>query len=187
MMDSAQVVQAVDNGLPIKVVYEQMQQSSEGILVAADSPIKSIADVKNVTLGLASDKDLITAVIALESVGATIEGKWILSRSCRPTCRRTSRRSSAASPATHARTSPSSKRRSDGSIPCLLGCTGRSARPARNAARHLCSKASPAFRSATSCRCSRMSTRHALNSPKRAPTTPITGDRWFATWPTSAC
>jgi NitT/TauT family transport system substrate-binding protein len=54
-----------------------MQHSSEGLLVTADSPIKSLADIKDVTIGLASDKDLITATIALGSVGATLEGNHI--------------------------------------------------------------------------------------------------------------
>jgi NitT/TauT family transport system substrate-binding protein len=73
MMDSAQILQAVDNELPIKVIYVQQAQSTEGILVAADSPIKSLSGMKDVTIGLTSDRDLLTATIALESVGTTLE------------------------------------------------------------------------------------------------------------------
>jgi NitT/TauT family transport system substrate-binding protein len=73
-LDSAQVFQAVDTGLPIKVIYEAYQFAPEGIVVTADSPIKGLADLKDVTIGMASDRDLITTVIALDSIGATLEG-----------------------------------------------------------------------------------------------------------------
>jgi NitT/TauT family transport system substrate-binding protein len=68
------VFQAVDTGLPIKVIYEAYQFAPEGIVVTADSPIKGLADLKDVTIGMASDRDLITTVIALDSIGATLEG-----------------------------------------------------------------------------------------------------------------
>ena len=73
-LDSAQVFQAIDTGLPIKVIYEAYQFAPEGIVVTADSPIKGLADLKDVTIGMASDRDLITTVIALDSIGATLEG-----------------------------------------------------------------------------------------------------------------
>lgn len=68
-LDSAQVLQAVQAKQPIKVVYSSYQFASEGIVVPADSPIQSLADLKGTTIGLASDRDLTTTVIALESVG----------------------------------------------------------------------------------------------------------------------
>jgi NitT/TauT family transport system substrate-binding protein len=73
MLDSAQVLQAVDAGLPVKVVYEAMNFAPEGIVVTADSPIQSLADLKDVTIGMASDRDLITTVITLDSIGETLE------------------------------------------------------------------------------------------------------------------
>jgi len=73
MLDSAQVLQAADAGLPIKVLYETHQFAPEGIVVTADSPIKSLADLKDVTVGMASDRDLITTVITLDSIGETLE------------------------------------------------------------------------------------------------------------------
>jgi NitT/TauT family transport system substrate-binding protein len=73
VLDSAQVLQAVDTGLPIKVVYEAFNFAPEGIVVIADSPIKSIADLKDTTIGMASDRDQITTVITLDSIGETLE------------------------------------------------------------------------------------------------------------------
>jgi NitT/TauT family transport system substrate-binding protein len=73
MLDSAQVLQAAEAGLPLKVVYETMNYAPEGIVVTADSPIQSLADLKDVTIGMASDRDLITTVITLDSVGETLE------------------------------------------------------------------------------------------------------------------
>jgi NitT/TauT family transport system substrate-binding protein len=73
MLDSAQVLQAADAGLPIKVVYEAYNFAPEGIVVTADSPIQSLDDLKDVTVGMASDRDLITTIIALDSIGTTLE------------------------------------------------------------------------------------------------------------------
>jgi NitT/TauT family transport system substrate-binding protein len=73
MLDSAQVLQAADKDLPIKVVYEAYQYAPEGIVVTADSPIQGLADLKGATIGMASDRDLITTVIALDSIGETLE------------------------------------------------------------------------------------------------------------------
>jgi len=73
MLDSAQVLQAADAGLPVKVVYEAYNFAPEGIVVTADSPIQSLADLKDVTIGMASDRDLITTVIAMDSIGTTLE------------------------------------------------------------------------------------------------------------------
>jgi len=77
MLDSAQVLQAATSELPIKVVYEAYQFAPEGIVVIADSPIQGLQDLKDVTIGMASDRDLITTVIAMDSVGATLEGNNI--------------------------------------------------------------------------------------------------------------
>jgi len=73
MLDSAQVLQAADAGLPIAVVYEAYNFAPEGIVVTADSPIQGLTDLKDVTIGMASDRDLITTIIAMDSVGTTLE------------------------------------------------------------------------------------------------------------------
>ena len=73
MLDSSQVLQAADKDLPIKVVYEAYQFAPEGIVVTADSPIQGLADLKDKTIGMASDRDLITTVIALDSIGETLD------------------------------------------------------------------------------------------------------------------
>jgi NitT/TauT family transport system substrate-binding protein len=70
-LDAGQVLQAVTADQPIKVVYEAYQFASEGIVVPADSPLKSLADLKGATVGLASDRDILTTTIALQSVGLT--------------------------------------------------------------------------------------------------------------------
>jgi NitT/TauT family transport system substrate-binding protein len=72
-LDSGQVLQAASSGLPIKIVYEAYQFAPEGILVLEDSPIKTIADLKGKTVGLASDRDQLITAIALESVGLSID------------------------------------------------------------------------------------------------------------------
>jgi NitT/TauT family transport system substrate-binding protein len=72
-LDSAQVLQAADVGLPIKVVYEAMQYAPEGIYVVADSPIQGLEDLHDITIGMASDRDLITTIIAMSSIGKTLE------------------------------------------------------------------------------------------------------------------
>jgi NitT/TauT family transport system substrate-binding protein len=73
MLDSGQVLQAADTGLPVRVVYEAFNFAPEGIVVPADSKIQSIADLKGATVGMASDRDLLTVAIALDSIGTTPE------------------------------------------------------------------------------------------------------------------
>jgi NitT/TauT family transport system substrate-binding protein len=73
VLDSAQVLQAADAGLPIKVIYEAYNMAPEGIVVTADSPIKTLKDLKGATIGMASDRDLITTIITLDSIGETLE------------------------------------------------------------------------------------------------------------------
>jgi NitT/TauT family transport system substrate-binding protein len=73
LMDAPQVLQAVDNGLPVKVVYEAVQYAPDGIVVVADSPVKTLEDLRDATIGLASDRDIITTAIALNAIGKTLE------------------------------------------------------------------------------------------------------------------
>ncbi len=69
MLDSAQVLQMANAGQPGSVIYEAYNFASEGIVVPADSPIKGLNDLPGTTIGLASDRDQITTMIALDSVG----------------------------------------------------------------------------------------------------------------------
>src|SRR5690606_38439825 len=46
MLDAAETLTSVAAGQPIKVVYETHQFAPEGIVVLADSPIESLADLK---------------------------------------------------------------------------------------------------------------------------------------------
>ena len=73
MLDSAQVLQFANQGIPASVVYEAYQFAPEGIVVVADSEVRGLADLKGKTIGLASDRDVITTIIALETVGLTID------------------------------------------------------------------------------------------------------------------
>jgi NitT/TauT family transport system substrate-binding protein len=73
MLDAAQVISAVAAGQPIKVVYETHQFAPEGIVVVADSPIKSLADLKGKKIGLAENSDETTTAIALDSVGLSLD------------------------------------------------------------------------------------------------------------------
>jgi NitT/TauT family transport system substrate-binding protein len=73
ILDSAQVLQAADAGLPIKVIYETYNFAPEGIVVTADSPIQSLEGLKDTTIGMASDRDLITTIITLDSIGESLE------------------------------------------------------------------------------------------------------------------
>jgi len=73
MLDSAQVLQAADNDLPIKAVYEAYNFAPEGIIVPADSDIMGLADLVGTTIGMASDRDLITTIISMDSIGMTLD------------------------------------------------------------------------------------------------------------------
>ena len=72
MLDSAQVYQALNAQQPISVIYEVQQYASEAIIVESNSPIQSLTDLPGKTIGLASDRDQVTAVIALNSVDLSI-------------------------------------------------------------------------------------------------------------------
>jgi NitT/TauT family transport system substrate-binding protein len=73
IVDSGAVLQAVDSELPVKVVYEAFNFSPDGIVVPADSPIQSLTELKDKTVGLASDRDQITVGITLGAIGETIQ------------------------------------------------------------------------------------------------------------------
>ena len=68
-LDAGQVLQAATAKQPIKVLYEAYQFASDGLVVPAESELKGLADLKGKTVGLASDRDQLTTIIALQSVG----------------------------------------------------------------------------------------------------------------------
>ena len=73
MLDAPQTFQAVRAQQPVAVVFEGMQYAPEVLMVREDSPIQSVADLKGKTIGLASDRDQITAQVALDTAGITID------------------------------------------------------------------------------------------------------------------
>jgi NitT/TauT family transport system substrate-binding protein len=73
MLDAPQTFQAVKAAQPVAVVFEGMQYAPEVMIVREDSPIQSVADLKGKTIGLASDRDQITAQVALDTAGITID------------------------------------------------------------------------------------------------------------------
>lgn len=77
MLDSAQVLQMANAKQPHSVVYEVYTFATEGIVVPADSPILGLAGLENVTIGLASDRDQITTIITMDTIGETLESKNI--------------------------------------------------------------------------------------------------------------
>jgi NitT/TauT family transport system substrate-binding protein len=73
MLDAPQTFQAVNTQQPVAVVFEGMQYAPEVMIVREDSPIQSVADLRGKIIGLASDRDLITAQVALDTVGITVD------------------------------------------------------------------------------------------------------------------
>jgi NitT/TauT family transport system substrate-binding protein len=72
-LDSAQVIQAVDNGLPIKVIYEAFQNTPDGIVVKDDSKVTKLEELTDATIGMASDRDQITTAIIFGMIGKTLD------------------------------------------------------------------------------------------------------------------
>ncbi|NND49164.1 MAG: ABC transporter substrate-binding protein [Rhizobiales bacterium] len=73
MLDTAQVFQMANANQPGAVIYEAMQFAPEGLFVMADSDVKGLRDLKGKVVGLASDRDQITTIVALDSVGISID------------------------------------------------------------------------------------------------------------------
>ena len=73
MLDAPQTFQAVNAKQPISVVYEAMQNAPEVLSVVVDGPIKSLEDLKGKTIGLASDRDQVTAQVVLDTAGISID------------------------------------------------------------------------------------------------------------------
>jgi NitT/TauT family transport system substrate-binding protein len=73
MLDAIETLAARAAGQDIKIVYEAYQFAPEGIVVKADSPIQTLADLKGKKIGLAEQPDEVTTQIALDSVGLTLD------------------------------------------------------------------------------------------------------------------
>ncbi len=73
MLDAPQTFQAVNAKQPIKVVYEAMQNAPEGLFVIEGAEVQTLEGLKGKTIGLASDRDLITTQVVLETVGIKID------------------------------------------------------------------------------------------------------------------
>lgn len=71
MMDPAEVLTAVAAGAEIKVIYEVMQTAPDGIAVADQSDVQDMAALKGRTVGLVTERDMVTMKIALDAVGLT--------------------------------------------------------------------------------------------------------------------
>lgn len=72
VMGPGDILQAMNAGQPIKVLYETHQAVTEYIVVLADSPVQSLEDLRGKTVGLASDRDRIISAIALNAAGMTL-------------------------------------------------------------------------------------------------------------------
>jgi NitT/TauT family transport system substrate-binding protein len=77
MLDSAQVYQMANANQPGAVIFEVMQFAPEGIYVLADGPVNGLADLRGQTIGLASDRDQITTIIAMDFMGETLDSMEI--------------------------------------------------------------------------------------------------------------
>jgi NitT/TauT family transport system substrate-binding protein len=73
MLDAIETLAARAAGQDIKIVYEAYQYAPEGIVVKADSPVQSLADLKGKKIGLAEQPDEVTTQIALDSVGISMD------------------------------------------------------------------------------------------------------------------
>jgi NitT/TauT family transport system substrate-binding protein len=71
MLDPAEVLQARSAGADVRVVYEVMQQAPDGIAISGESAITDVAELEGETVGLVSDRDLVTLKIALDARGLT--------------------------------------------------------------------------------------------------------------------
>jgi NitT/TauT family transport system substrate-binding protein len=69
MLDAPQTLQAANAKQPVKVVYEAMQNAPEGLYVPEGGEVKTIADLKGKTIGLAGDRDRVTSEIVLQTAG----------------------------------------------------------------------------------------------------------------------
>ncbi|WP_457940365.1 ABC transporter substrate-binding protein [Mesorhizobium sp. 10J20-29] len=72
-LDGPETFAAITAGADVSVIFEAQQRVPEGIAVPADSPIKSVTELKGKIVGLASDRDINTLRWALSSVGSNAD------------------------------------------------------------------------------------------------------------------
>ena len=73
VLDAPQTFQAVNAKQPIAVVYEIHQNAPEVLSVPIDGPVQTLEGLKGQTIGMASDRDLITAQVVLDTAGISID------------------------------------------------------------------------------------------------------------------
>ena len=73
MLDAPQTLQAVNEELPVSAVYESMQSAPDVLSVVVGGPVNSLEDLKGQTIGLASERDRVTAQIVLATAGIDID------------------------------------------------------------------------------------------------------------------
>lgn len=73
-LDGPETFQAISAGAEVAMIFEAQQRVPEGVVVPADSPIQSVAELEGTTVGLVSDRDLNTLRWALSSIGLDAEG-----------------------------------------------------------------------------------------------------------------
>src|SRR5690606_34670645 len=73
MLDAPQTFQAVNAKQPIKVIYEAMQNAPEVLAVLEGGEITELEQLRGKTIGLASDRDQITAQVVLDTAGISID------------------------------------------------------------------------------------------------------------------
>jgi ABC-type nitrate/sulfonate/bicarbonate transport system substrate-binding protein len=73
MLDAPQTLQAASKQQPIASVYESMQNAPDVLAVVVGGSIGSLADLKGQTIGLASERDLVTAQLVLSAAGISIQ------------------------------------------------------------------------------------------------------------------
>ena len=73
MLDAAEVLQAASRGIPLTAIYETMQRAPDVLSVLAGGPVKSLEDLRGQTIGLASERDLVTVRVVLSTVGLGLE------------------------------------------------------------------------------------------------------------------
>ncbi|TGD61103.1 hypothetical protein EYC08_19405 [Tabrizicola sp. WMC-M-20] len=71
MMDPAEVMTAVAAGAEIRVIYEVMQTAPDGIAISGESAISDVSELKGQTVGLVTERDMVTMKIALDARGLT--------------------------------------------------------------------------------------------------------------------
>src|SRR5262249_45589650 len=72
-LDAPQTLMAASKRQPIASIYESMQNAPDVLAVVADGPIGSLADLKGQTIGLASERALVTTRLVLGTAGIDIK------------------------------------------------------------------------------------------------------------------